>query len=51
MSLGIFMPAISKNVGAKSMFKTMSFILEKKKTKLINFVYKTDGQRMGKVKE
>ena len=28
MSLGIFTPAISKNVGAKSMFKTMSFILD-----------------------
>ena len=31
MSLGIFTPAISKNVGAKSMFKTMSFILDENK--------------------
>lgn len=36
MSLGIFTPAISKNVGAKSMFKTMSFILDK--DKIINQV-------------
>lgn len=31
MSLGIFTPAMSKNVGAKSMFKTISFILDENK--------------------
>ena len=50
MSLGIFTPAISKNVGAKSMFKTMSFILDENKIDQVYWLSLFNSLEKGELK-